>query len=449
MDVSEQSRATALRILVDYERRDAFLSALLSARLGGSGLDRRDRAFVTELVQGTVRMKLTLDWYLRGFSDRPPAALDAEVAWALRMGAYQVLFMSVPEYAAVDMTVESARAVGGRSRTGYVNAVMRAFVAGRADVRLPDPSREAGVFLEVAYSYPRWVVDMWIEELGRNAAEQVCASGNVQPPLSLRTNLNRIDRNALASRLEARGLSVKEGRMTPECLLVRGSGPIDDLEEFEQGLFSVQDQAAQLVGRQIAAAEGMRILDMCAAPGGKANHIAELSGNRATVHAIDVNGKRLALAARAATRLKNSTVSVREMDATSLTGALEGGYDRVLLDAPCTGLGTLARRPDARWRKEASDVGRLAELQGKLIQEAGRMVRPGGRLVYSTCTISKRENEQVVEAFLGEAADFEPAPVIAEGRAVLPYTRIGPKAAECDGMFVAVLERKGPDRCGT
>lgn len=445
----ETARDIALRALIDYEKRDAFLSALLAARLERSGLDRRDKAFVTELTLGTVRMKLTLDWFLKGFSNQPVDRLEPEVGWGLRLGAYQVLFTAVPDYAAVNMTVESTASVSGRGRGGYVNAVLRALVGGHENVAFPDSETDPAAYLEVKYSHPRWVVEMWTEELGFAEAENICAADNVQPSLSARTNLCRISRDELSARLASSGIEVSEGRMAPECLLLRGSGPVGDLQEFERGLFSVQDQAAQLVGLQVAPEKGMRVLDMCAAPGGKANHLAEQTCNSGTVLAVDINSRRLAMVAEAAARLGNTSVSVLQADATCLSSAFpspaedDGGFDRVLLDAPCTGLGTLSRRPDARWRKSPDDIEGLVELQGALIDEAGRMVRPGGRLVYSTCTISKRENQAVVDSFVERAAGFRTLPVRAEGAGMSPYCQIMPRAGECDGMFVAVLERDG------
>jgi len=438
---SEDSRTTALRILTEYERTGTYLNVLLSSSLAGSSLERRDRALVTELVQGTVRMKLALDSAVLRFSNRPVAELDAGVLWALRLGAYQVLFTSAPDYAALDATAAATAAVVEQYAVGYVNGVLRAFTRGDRAIGYPAREVDPAGYLEVRYSHPRWVVEMWIRELGFERAEAVCAADNVEPRLSLRTNLARTSREELATRLAAMEVEVEAGDMTPECLLVRGSGPLADIAEYREGLFSVQDQASQLVGHQVSPEGGMRVLDACAAPGGKANHLAELMCNDGEVLAVDLIGDRLRLVSESAERLGNTAVRTMELDATELSGNVGGPFDRVLLDAPCTGLGTLARRPDARWRKQPRDVEDLAGLQSRLMAAAAEVVMPGGLLVYSTCTISQRENEGGVNSFLAAHARFTAEPVTLRGVPVTPYLQLVPEPAVCDGMFIAVLRR--------
>lgn len=437
-----ETRALALRTLIDYERRDAYLGVLLSSRLEQSGLDRRDRALVVELVQGTVRMKLTLDWALKGFSNQPLDALEPGVIWALRLAAYQVMFTSVPDYAAVDMAAASTSRVTGRHAVGYVNAVMRAFVRGLKDVTYPDRASDPEGYLEAKYSHPRWVVRMWIEELGFEKAEAICAGDNADPHLAVRTNLLRVTREALSSTLKAKEIHVEPGGLTPEALLIKGSGPVGDLEEFRAGFFAVQDQGSQLVSHQVCPEPGMRVLDICAAPGGKANHMAELMRNEGSVLALDMNARRLKLVTDTAERLGNTIVEAVELDATKAGSSIPGVFDRVLVDAPCSGLGTLARRPDARWRKKPEDVDRLASLQSELLSEGARLVAPGGLLVYSTCTISARENEGVAGGFVRSSDEsfVSVAPSITDSERT-PFMQLFPDADGCDGMFVAVMRR--------
>jgi len=438
-----QARGLALRTLIDYEKRDAYLGVLLSSRLADSGLERRDRALVTELVQGTARMKLTLDWTLRSFSKRPLEELESGVLWSLRLAAFQVMFTSIPDYAAVDMAAQATLDVVGRRAVGYVNAVMRAFAQGCEKISFPDRETDPAAFLEARYSHPRWIVEMWISELGVEKAEALCAADNLNPPLALRTNTLRTSRESLVMALEERGMEVEEGTLSPECLLVKGSGPPADLPEFRDGLIAIQDQGAQIVGHQVDPRPGMRVLDICAAPGGKANHLAELMGNEGSVVAVDMNRSRLAMVEQAANRLGNTIVRTVAMDARELRGQLDGDFDRVLVDAPCSGLGTLARRPDARWRKRPADVESLARLQEYLLAAGSEMVSPGGIIVYSTCTISRRENDGVVEAFLdSRSGRFEPVAAPLLKRANRPYMQLFPDTDSCDGMFAAVLRKK-------
>lgn len=437
------SRETALDVLLDYSRRDAFVPLLLSSRLSTSGLDRRDRAFTTELVQGTIRMKGTLDWALSAFSSRPLETLDGQVLWLLRLAAYQVLFTRVKDYAACDTAADIAGRRSGKGAASYVNGVIRALVRGKESLVYPNPRTEPVRYLETRYSHPGWIVEMWIRELGFELTEEICRADNRKVTLCVRANLLKVEREELARRLRDGGFEVEPSKLVPEGLLVGGGGNPAEMPEYDEGLFSVQDQGSIVVGYALDLEPGMEVLDACAAPGGKANHAAELMGNRGRVLAVDTNEQRLAIVDRAAHRLGNTIVKTLQMDATRMPGRIEEGFDRVLVDAPCTGLGTLARRPDVRWRKRPSDVERLPELQGSLLRSSAKMVRPGGLLVYSTCTISRRENEDAVERFMRENTGFTARDVsgMVESGGGAPFLRLLPNPHGCDGMFIAVMER--------
>lgn len=436
------ARRCAFGVLVGYDLKDAYLNVVLSTSLDRSDLERRDRALVTEIVQGTVRMKLALDHALAQFSNRELGSLDPRVLWLLRMSAYQVLFTSVATYAACDLAADLARSEIGEQAVGFVNGVLRALVRGRGRLEWPD-RQEPVSYLEVRYSHPRWVVEMWIEELGLEKAESLCIADNNQPSLSLRCNLARVSREDLLVSFSGLGIEAGPGELAPEAVLVSGSGSIAELEEYRRGLFSVQDQGSMVAGHSVSPLPGMRVLDMCAAPGGKANHLAELMGNQGTVLALDVNPRRLRLVEEAAKRLGNDAVETRVLDATGAYAEVDGLFDRVLVDAPCTGLGTLARRPDARWRKSEQDVVRLSELQRSLIDQGAKMLRPGGLLVYSTCTISRRENRDVVDWFLTRHTEFalEDTGNAVRGRPA--FIELFPDTELCDGMFIAPLRMAG------
>ncbi len=435
----EQARAVALGTLTEYERRDAYLNLLLRSVLDQAGLDRRDSALVTELAQGTVRMMLALDWALSGFSSRPLSSLDPAVRWLLRMSAYQLLFMHVPDYAVCDIAASVARSEIGEKPVGFVNGVLRALARGRSTLKWPDREKDPIAYLEIRHSHPRWIVEMWVRELGFEKAEAICEADNRQPMLSLRCNLMRTGRKELENALVAAGAEAVDGPLAPEAVLVKGIGPVRGLPEYRRGKFSVQDQGSMVAGRLVDPQPGSRVLDLCAAPGGKANHLAELMGNEGEVLAVDVSPRRLELVREAAERLGNRSVRTVALDAREVRSKIEGFFDRVLVDAPCTGLGTLARRPDARWRRSPSEVEELAGLQSSILSEAGRMVATGGTLVYSTCTISRRENQDVVEAFLAEAPAYRLVPNECRPGAAGDYTTLFPDTDGCDGMFVAVM----------
>jgi 16S rRNA (cytosine967-C5)-methyltransferase len=437
----EDARGLALKVLLDFDRRDAHLNLLLRSNLESSKLDRRDRAFLTELVQGVMRMKGTLDWALGGFSDREIDSLDTSLLWILRLSAYQLMFMSVPDHAACDQGVRMARRYVGRGAAAYANGLLRSFVRGRGDITYPDPERDFARYLEVGYSHPRWVIDMWIDELGKEKTESLCRADNVPQPVSIRCNLLKTSREELASSLRERGFDAGLSPLVPEGILLSGGGSLAALEEYRNGLFTVQDQGSILVGHAVSARPGLKVLDMCAAPGGKTNHIAELMRNDGRVLALDANEGRLVLIEESAERLGNDIIETRAMDATEAGKSIDERFDRVLVDAPCTGLGTLSRRPDVRWRKSAGDVDRLSRSQFALLTEGARMVSPGGLLAYSTCTISRRENELLVEDFLQNNKRFFPVDVgsLVPGELKGLSLQLFPDTHGCDGIFIAVL----------
>lgn len=436
----EAERFVALGVLSDYERRDAYLGPLLSSRLRSSNLDTRQKSFVTELVQGTVRMMGNLDWVIRNFSRRKLDSVDTGVLWILRLSAYQIMYTEVPDYAACDTGVRLARKEAGEGVVSYVNGVLRALARGLKSIHYPDPVIDPAGYLEARYSHPAWITRMWIAELGLEKAEQVCMADNRAPRVSIRCNANRKEKAGLAESLNRRGIEVESGTVAPEALLIKGSGPLQELDEYKKGWFSVQDQGAMLVGHRVEARKGMRVCDMCAAPGGKSNHLAELMRNDGRILALDRDPVRLERVNETAVRLGNKIIETRVMDATTVTVDSIGSFDRVLLDVPCSGLGTLARRPDIRWRRRQEDILRLAALQCVLMERAATIVRPGGMLTYSTCTISRAENEDVLRDFLRKHRDFIPVPVEDPGE-TRHFTQLFPDSDRCDGTFVAVLLR--------
>ena len=434
----EEERSVSLVILSEYQRRDAYLGPLLSSYMRRSGLDTRQKSLVTELVQGTVRMLGNLDWAIRQFSNRRLDSVDPMVLWVLRLSAYQLMYTDVPDYAACDIAAKLTRRNVGEAPVSYVNGVLRALARGMDRLNYPEPADDPAGYLEVRYSHPRWITEMWIDELGFEKAESVCRADNMPPSVSIRCNLTRVDRTALADSLKRKGVEVETGEVTPEALLIRGSGPLDALDEYKRGWFAVQDQGAMLVGHRVDACSGMRVCDMCSAPGGKSNHLAELMGDDGYILALDRSEGRLEMVMEAAGRLGNSIIETSVLDATTAGVSVDGLFDRVLLDAPCSGLGTLSRRPDIRWRRQPDDITGLATLQRSLITQGAMLVRPGGALIYSTCTISRTENEDVVLSFLGGHPEFE---AIAPGEDGSPFTLLLPGSDRCDGTFIAVLRR--------
>jgi 16S rRNA (cytosine967-C5)-methyltransferase len=445
-----QARLLAARVLERVDHARAYADLTLTAALARSPLGPRDRAFATELVYGTLRWRGRLDFALGQVLERPLAAVEPGVATLLRLGAYQLLFCSVPASAAVDQTVRSAHALGTSRAAGFVNAVLRR-LAQRADaLAFPALEDDPLAHLEHALGIPRWIAERWLAALGPREAAALAEASNAPPPITVRANRARIGRDALLARLAERFPDAQACAFAPDGVVVgHGGSPASD-PDFVAGLFTVQDEASQLVVELLAPAPGERVLDACAAPGTKTTAIAERVGSNGLVVALDRNERRLGLLGRAVRRLELENVTALAADATQPLVDLPGApFDRVLVDAPCSGLGALRRNPDARWRLSPEDPARLAELQAALLASASKSLRPGGALVYSTCTLTGEENDAVVEAFLAKTPGFERAEAArlpgalrdAKGALVTWPHRHGTGRYAMDGFYAVRLER--------
>jgi 16S rRNA (cytosine967-C5)-methyltransferase len=439
-----------MRVLERVQRAGAYADIALNHALGRSGLSAPDRAFATDLVYGTLRWRGHIDYLLSRTLDRDLEKLEPLVATALRLGAYQLIFSDrVPATAAVDESVRCIRAAGGERATGLVNAVLRRLATKHERIPLPKLEDDPVAHLTHALSLPRWIAERWLERYGPAEAAALARASNEPPPLTVRANRRRGSAVDLLAELRERFPEATSCRMARDGIVLgrRGNPGLDPA--FLAGRYTVQDEAAQLVVGLLDPRPEERVLDACAAPGGKTTAIAERVGDAGRVFAVDRHARRLGLVQRAARRLALRGITCVERDATRPLCDLAAGapFDRVLVDAPCSGLGTLRRNPDARWRIGPGDPPRLAEIQGAILRNAAAVVKPGGTLVYSTCTLLAEENEAVVEAFLKTADDFAPlsadrAP--AEVRGVVGADRILrclPHRHDTDGFFAARLER--------
>lgn len=428
---ARSSRLLALDALVRIEE-GAYANVVLPSMLRASRLGSRDRAFVTDLVYGAVRSQRRLDDLLGRVARRPVHRLDPPVRAALRLGAYQLLH-DVPAHAAVGETVDALASRSPRAKA-FVNGALRSLT--RLGPPWPVPEREA-----VALSYPDWLVDALAGAVGADAARGALSAMNEPAAVTLRPNPRRVTPEALSAELEASGVRVERGQLVRDALLVQGVGDPAELPAVRDGRATPQDQASQAVALAVGAHDGERVADVAAAPGGKATALAETVGDRGVVAAVDVDRGRLRLVADAITRLGVPSAHPVVADARMLP-LRSGAFDRVLVDAPCTGLGALRRRPDARWRVDPAMTAELAGLQHELVAAAASLLRPGGRLVYSVCTLTREETVGVDEwarSHLVDLVAVDPpgAPWIRHGRGAL----LLPQAAGTDGMFVLVLTR--------
>lgn len=417
------ARRAALDVLgaVDAGRLDLG-AALARARAGLA--DDRDRALTSELAIGTLRWQGQLDHVLAAFSSRPLGRLDREVLNIVRLAAYQLLHLDrVPAAAVVDDAVQQTRRAGKASAAGFVNAVLRAISRRRHALPLPsrpeDPrDREAAVaYLSVGLSHPRWLAERWLDRWGFDRAELWLRFNNAGAPLTIRANTIEIGRDDLAARLADEGVETRPTDWAPDGLVPTSGNPLRT-RLADAGLFLVQDEASQLVPLLAAARPGMRILDACAAPGGKTLAMAGSAGGQAAIVAADVRPGRVALLRRIIAQHRVPHVSLVQMDVEQPL-PLAPTFDTVLLDAPCSGLGTLRRDPEIRWRRQPEQLPVFAAAQQRMLKHAAAVVKPGGRLVYATCSSEPEENEEVAAAFLRQHPRFralEPS----EARVLLP-----------------------------
>jgi 16S rRNA (cytosine967-C5)-methyltransferase len=397
------ARGVALAVLRRVERDGAYADVALNAALAESRLDTRDRALAARLVYGTLAWQGRLDWHLAQLAARPADALDPAVRAVLRLGLYQLLLLDrIPAHAAVATSVDLAKGVAPAA-AGLVNAVLRRAAREGAALPLPDAADPVR-HLAVAYSHPEWLVARWLEAFGAEETRLLLAADNEAAPTVLRARPGGRDR--LLADLAAQEIAATPGRHAPDAVVVESAAP-QLLSGYARGDFTVQSEASQLVARLVDPPAGARVLDACAAPGGKATYLAELAGDAGLVLALDVRPRRAATIAAGGHRLGVARLAVAAADARRLPLAPALRFDRILVDAPCSGLGTLRAHPEMRWSRGPADVRRLATLQAEILDAATPHLAPGGALVYATCTIAPEENEQVVEHWLAAHPELE------------------------------------------
>lgn len=444
----EYPRAIALEILQRVEATDAYANLLLDARLGRSRLSGPDRALLTELVYGVLRWRGKLDWILAKVLDRPLDTLDAPVRHILRLGAYQLCCLTrVPDFAAVDEAVSLARRSGGARHASYVNAVLRAVVRSRGGPE-PDPASDPLGYWETAGSHPRWLVERWIARFGSDEAGRLMTANNVIPPVTLVVNQLKAREADVRNALLEAVPGVADGRWVPGVFRLRGSGSVGDLPGFAEGWFIPMDEAGVFPVLALDVQPGDRVLDACAGGGGKSGLIAARIGSLGEVVALDSSPRAIRRLEAARARLGLATLKPHRGDARTAGEEWPGRFSRVLLDAPCTGLGTIRRRPEIKWRRRPEDLSRVATLQRELLAGVAGAVAIGGVLVYSTCSLEPEETDAVVADFLAGHPSFQvedPGPALRKQGDLVNgegSLRSWPHRHETDGFFVVRFRRR-------
>jgi 16S rRNA (cytosine967-C5)-methyltransferase len=444
-------RYLALKVLVDWHKKNRTLDQSLELYSEDiSNLPKNDRSLCNAILFGVLRQRESMDWTIRSFTHTSFEKLDVTSLYILRIALFQILHMDkIPVFAAIHTAVEISKALSGQRTAGFINAVLRKASENKDTLSLPDQKTEPDKFLSVSYSFPLWLSKKWIHAFGFEKAEKLCRQINTIPSITICCNRLKTNRQFLLEQLQ---LCTKNIQMTDYA--AHGISfsnpvlPVQELETFQLGLFHVQDEAAQIVTEYLAPEPGETVLDSCAGFGGKTFHMAQLMDNKGLVIAADLDPEKLETLQMDAKRLGIHNIQTKPMDLLKASiKDFDIYFDRVLVDAPCTGLGVLQRNPDAKWKRSPKDIQRLSAKQKKMINAAANLVKPGGILVYAVCSCEKEENEDVIHSFLDKRKDFSIDKNFHSDKYALFITHEGflktyPEPKNMDGFFAARLIRK-------
>lgn len=432
-------RKIALSVLMDAEASEKYINLALSSHSLDS-LDGKERALLTSLVYTTVERKLTYDYYISAISKRSESSIDPYTKNLLRLGLCQLIDInSVPDFAAVNESVSLARNSGERS---FVNGVLRAAARQKDSLPMPDESKNYRRYLSVKYSFPLATVKHFDAIYGREDTERLLEFFNNEKYTDITVNTIKISVEDYKQKLAESGIIAEENGLVANSLRIKASVNPERLYGFNEGMFFVQDRASAIASAVLSAEEGQLIIDCCAAPGGKSFATAINSGDKAEIHSFDLHESKLSLIESGKFRLGLSSITVAERDVLTPDDSLIGKADRVICDAPCSGLGVLGKKADLRY-KDSSVMTELPALQYEILSASAKYLKVGGELVYSTCTLNPEENEKVVERFISENSDFELVLfTVGEMNADNGMLTLLPHIHGTDGFFVAKIKRK-------
>lgn len=440
------SRQLAFLALKNVYRQQAYTDIALDHVLKSREISPVDRGLVCELVYGVVRRQRTLDTLIDSLGKKKAQQQPPNLRIILHLGLYQLRYIDrIPPSAAVNTSVELAKANGLNKLAGVVNGLLRAYIRKADQSQALLQSNDIIEKLGKLHSFPNWIIATWLEQLSVAETEQLAAWFNQPPKIDLRVNILQTTVAKVANALSAAGVSVSPLSPLPQALRITTSaGAIETIPGYKEGWWVVQDSSAQLVTHLLDPQPGETIIDACAAPGGKTTHIAELMGDNGCVIACDRNLKRLQKVQENAQRLQLKSIQIHQGDSRHLTDL--PAADRVLLDAPCSGLGTLHKRPDIRWRQNKSAIEELSGIQRELLEQAATWIEPGGILVYATCTINPQENEKVIQSFLATHPEWKiKSPAISDLWSQFinseGWIKVYPHRYDMDGFFMVKLQK--------
>lgn len=442
--VSARSAAALIvqQVLVD----GAYTNIAINKYLRNNPMEDLERRLLTELVYGTIKAVGTIDWYLQQCVTRPLDKIEKEILSVLRISVYQLIYMArIPNSAACNEAVKLARSLSNEGSAKFVNAVLRNLLRKQeaGEFQLPNPDEDDAGYLSLTYFHPRWLIKRWLGPYGREGVERLLQFDNTAAPVCLRTNTLTTTREQLLNDLTEAGAECHSSQWGEDGIVCEKMPSLGSVFAKLENAFYVQDESSMLVGHVVAPEPGMKVLDMCSAPGGKTTHVAQLMKNQGEIIACDVHEHKLKLIQENADRLNISIIKPQLSDGTIFRPEWGEAFDRVLVDAPCSGLGVLRRRAEARWRKKRSELKLFPPLQLKILRNASRYVKNGGRLIYSTCTIEQAENHYLVEEFLQARPEWQRVPFKHPLTGdLVEELQLLPQNDGTDGFYICVLEKR-------
>ena len=446
--MTNKPREIALMVLLEINAQKAYSNIKLNESLSRD-MDTRDENLVREIVYGIIENRIYLDYIISNASKIKLKKIHSIILEILRIGIYQILYMDrIPNSAAVNESVKLAKKYGHKGTIGYVNGVLRAISRDPDKYTYIDDSNKID-YISIKYSHPKWMVARWIGEYGFEFTEALCKANNETPSLNIRVNTLKTSKNDLISSLHNKGINLKEALYARDCLIVDQAQNITDLDEFRDGLFTIQDESSMLVAQIMNPQKGSNVLDVCSAPGGKSTHMAQIMDNKGLIISRDIYEHKIHLIDENARRLGIDIIKAENMDALEKDENLIGKMDYILLDAPCSGLGLIRRKPEIKWNRSEDDIATLSKLQYDIIMNVKDYLRVGGVLVYSTCTIEKDENINLIKRFIEENPNYSLTNIednfdykakldtLQEG-----YIQLFPHIHKTDGFFIAKMFRE-------
>lgn len=446
--MKKNTREAALKILIEINEKGAYSNIALNKYIK-LDTNKLDENLTRGIVYGVLENRIYLDWTISKFSKIKIKKIAPIILEILRIGVYQIIFMErIPDSAAVNESVKLAKKYSHKGAVGYVNGVLRNIARNKEEIDNIN-IKDKLEYISIKYSHPKWMVRRWIEDFGEEFTLKLCKANNEKPKLNIRTNTLKTDRKTLKKSLEGKGYSILETKYALDGLIVENPYRITDIDEFKNGLFTIQDESSMLVSQIMNPKKNSTIIDICSAPGGKTTHMAQHMEDEGSIIARDIYDHKLKLIKNNSSRLGINIIKTELFDALNIDEKLLSKADYILVDAPCSGLGLIRRRPEIKWNRKEEDIQEIKETQYKILKNGSKYLKPGGILVYSTCTIEREENINIIREFISENDSFE----LLSFKSLLKfeegfetakdgYIELFPHIHGTDGFFIAKLLKK-------